>query len=171
MLKTHTPNPIVQRVRNRKFGSTEVGQQLTIGKWEVSYAGDGGVPIWVNYTIDAFALDANDEFTTPLPDYQRKGQMRVDNDTAVDRLTGEILYMQVVREVSALNLKTDLVETYPLDAEGKSVGWLEFLRDKPEDMDLQANQFADMHDGMPIVVRTLLVNNILQADYLLNKFA
>ena len=172
MLRDYTRRPLSLRLDNVVEGKTEYAPVVSIEDWRVSYPkSTGGVLVWVNLRIGFYNLDENDEPTTELVGMAKPDFMAVDANTAVDPATGEILYIEKVAGVSATNLRTGLVETYPLGLDGKPIGFVAFLKGLPGQYMLQHLHFAETHDTVtPMSIHNMLFANLQQAAYLLEKF-
>jgi hypothetical protein len=161
MLYYPESNPVVVDVSDRLPGNIK---QRAFWEKEMSIApqGDGSIQVLMPVTVRLYEADATGGYGAEL---NRNGftswsyPLRTDNLTAVDQM-GQLRYMRET-DTTARDLLTGLEVALP-DADGdKYLAWLGSL---PETLLLQNFFFKLLFDTQDVRLRTLVEQNIKQAD-------
>jgi hypothetical protein len=161
MLYYPEPNPVVVEVSDRLPG--KIKQKVF---WEKAMSiepqADGSMQVLMPVTVRLYEVTEAGEYGAEL---NRNGftawgyLLRTDNLTAVDEL-GQLRYMRET-DTTARDLLTGQEVTLP-DADGdKYLAWLAAL---PETLLLQNFFFKLLFDSQDVRLRTLVEQNIKQAD-------
>lgn len=160
-LKLLPPKPLLVDVSNITSGSTTVKQRARLFKTEIiEDLLTGEVTVRMSAQVLPYAANAQGGYGDPLsgaPFASYGVQMQADNHSAVDALTGSVLY-QLVTETSVHNITTNVVTELPV-----GLTFLQYLDRQPESLCLQGQWFAAMLD-QPIAIRPLQQQFILLAD-------